>query len=396
MTTCLNESDMQGYLEESGPTPLRRMVESHLVSCVSCREAFDRVVATHQRVNMWLAELSSPADNLAVNTTAALSRVLSRIDFETAAAADHHLTHLLAPAAVEIPWYISLFRNIQELMRPEQLPALEVTSRPVAVKEIWGLYARDPRSRYMALAIHLALFSLLMFGFTSPVVHQAIRQTVDIIDPNLKPYVAEQPKGGGGGGSSVTPVSKGQLPKPSAKQFVPPAIAQIKHPLLPMEPTLILPPDDALPQLTANNWGDPLARLGIASNGSGFGPGMGTGSGGGIGPGKGAGFGPGDGDGLGGGVFTVGAGVSAPIPIYRPEPEYSEEARKAKYSGSVTLEIIVDTQGRVRDMRVVKSLGMGLDEKAEEAVRKWKFKPGRKGGAPVNVRATVEVHFQLL
>jgi TonB family protein len=123
---------------------------------------------------------------------------------------------------------------------------------------------------------------------------------------------------------------------------------------------------------------------------------MGSGSGGGVGSGKGGGFGPGEGGGVGGGVFRVGGGVSQPTVIYKVDPEYSEEARKAKYSGSVLLAIVVDTEGHARDIHVVKSLGMGLDEKAVEAVEKWKFKPGMKGGQPVNVRATIEVNFRLL
>ena len=80
MMACLRQSDLQGYLEESGPSPLRLMVEGHLVSCARCRTAFDRVVATHQRVNAWLAELASPADSIPVDTTGALTQVLSRVN----------------------------------------------------------------------------------------------------------------------------------------------------------------------------------------------------------------------------------------------------------------------------------------------------------------------------
>jgi predicted anti-sigma-YlaC factor YlaD len=75
---CLRESDLQGYLEESGPTPLRQTVEGHLVSCAQCRVAFDRVAATHQRVNAWLSELSPSADN-EVDAGGALTRIMSRI-----------------------------------------------------------------------------------------------------------------------------------------------------------------------------------------------------------------------------------------------------------------------------------------------------------------------------
>jgi protein TonB len=402
MMACLKESELQGYLEESGPSPLRQMVETHLVRCAQCRDAFDRVVATHQRVNAWLAELSSPADNIAVDVTGSLAHVLRRIEGPHPATPDDHLARLLAPAAVEIPWYVSLYRAVRDLVRPEKLPPLDITSRPVAVKEIWGMYARNPRSRYLSIGIHAAVFSLLMFGFTNPRVQKALRQNFTILDPNLKPFVPEvKPKqnasqgGGGGGAREVAPVSKGQAPRPSMKQFTPPQIVQ-EQPKLAMTPTIIAPPDTTLPQNNLPNWGDPLARLSNLSNGSGFGGGMGSGSGGGLGSGRGGGFGPGEGGGVGGGVFRVGGGVSAPVVVFKLDPEYSEEARKAKYSGTVLLSIIVDSEGKARDIHVARSLGMGLDEKAIEAVAKWKFRPGMKGGQAVNVRATIEVNFRLL
>jgi TonB family protein len=92
----------------------------------------------------------------------------------------------------------------------------------------------------------------------------------------------------------------------------------------------------------------------------------------------------------------VGGGVTAPALIYKVEPEYSEEARKAKYQGTVVLYVEVEPNGRAQNMRVIQSLGLGLDEKAMEAVRKWKFRPGNKNGKPVTVVATVEVSFRLL
>lgn len=315
--------------------------------------------------------------------------------------ADDHLARLLAPDT-EIPWYKSIIQSVHDLFKPPQLPPLEVTSRPVAVKDIWGLYEKDPKSRYMSVGIHVAVFALLWFGFTNPTVQKAIKQNLSLIDPNLKAFVPEvKPKqntmqgGGGGGAREPLPVSKGKLPKPSMKQFVPPMI--VDHtPKLAMDPSIIAPPDTPLPQSNLNNWGDPLAKLINGSNGNGSGGGMGNGSGGGVGSGKGGGFGPGEGGGVGGGVFKVGGGVSAPAVLYKVDPEYSEEARKAKYSGTVTLSIIVDPEGKARDIRVVKSLGMGLDEKAIEAVQKWKFKPGMNKGVPVNVRASIEVNFRLL
>ena len=311
-----------------------------------------------------------------------------------------HLARLLAPET-EIPWYVSIFEAIKELFNPKQLPPLELTSKPVAVKDIWGLYESDPKSRYYSMGGHVAVFALLWFGFTSPTVQKAIRNTL-LIDPNIKPYVPDvKPKqntmqgGGGGGAREPLPISKGKLPKPSPKQFVPPQI--IDHtPKLAMAATILAPEDTPLPQSNLNNWGDPLAKMINGSNGNGAGGGMGNGTGGGVGSGKGGGFGPGEGGGVGGGVFRVGGGVSAPSVLVNVDPEYSEEARKAKYSGTVLLSVVVDSEGRAREIKVLKSLGMGLDEKAVEAVQKWKFKPGMKGGSAVNVRAQIEVNFRLL
>ncbi|MGO9270103.1 MAG: energy transducer TonB [Terriglobia bacterium] len=96
-----------------------------------------------------------------------------------------------------------------------------------------------------------------------------------------------------------------------------------------------------------------------------------------------------------GGVFNVGDGVSAPMPIYKPNPPYSEEARKAKWQGSVVLWIVVDAQGNVSNVRVARPLGLGLDEKAVNTVKTWKFKPGVRDGKPVAVRVAVQVTFRL-
>ena len=89
-------------------------------------------------------------------------------------------------------------------------------------------------------------------------------------------------------------------------------------------------------------------------------------------------------------------GVSAPSLLFKIDPEYSEEARKAKYSGTVVLYIEVDTSGHIRNPRIIRGIGLGLDEKAIEAVNKWRFKPGMKDGKPVIVAAQVEVNFRLL
>ena len=95
-------------------------------------------------------------------------------------------------------------------------------------------------------------------------------------------------------------------------------------------------------------------------------------------------------------VFRVGGGVKAPSLLYKMEPEYSEEARAAKYSGTVLLRLVVDVDGRAKNIEVVNGLGLGLDEKAVLAIQQWKFKPGERDGVPVPVRAQIEINFKLL
>ena len=92
-------------------------------------------------------------------------------------------------------------------------------------------------------------------------------------------------------------------------------------------------------------------------------------------------------------AFKVGNGVSAPVVKYGPEPEYSEEARAAAYDGTCVLSLVVGVDGRPRDIKVARPAGMGLDEKAIEAIRTWKFEPGHKDGKPVNVQMNVEITF---
>ena len=297
---------------------------------------------------------------------------------------------------IEQPWYTSLFTNIRDFIRPPKLPPLEVTSRPIEVGSIWGAYQGGGRkSGAVSILIHVGVVLILFVGFQSKVVQKAIKKGGDIIylpawTPKL-PADAQKSGGGGGGGQKVpTPVSHGAAPKFAPKQFMPPATA-LPQPKLPVVPTITAP----VPQIQADNYADPLSKIMQNSGGPGT-NGFGSGSGGGIGSGNGDGYGPGYGHGIGGGVYQIGGDVSQPVPIFKPEPEYSEEARKAKYSGTVLLSLIIDEHGNTRDIHIVRPLGLGLDEKAIEAVAKWRFRPALKGGRPVAVQAQVEVNFRLL
>jgi TonB family protein len=314
---------------------------------------------------------------------------------------DDHLDRLL-PENVEPPWFVGIWNNIQEMLHPEKLPPLEVTSKPVPVKDIWGLYPTDRKSMLYSTALQGTVVLLLFTVSFNKTVQEKVRESVTLIAPALQPLDMAPKKntmqgGGGGGDRSPTPAAKGKLPKIATKQFVPPTeVIRNEHPKLTVEPTIVAPPDAVLPNVNLPNIGDPLAKLGPPSNGMGSGGGIGNGRGGGIGSGDGAGFGPGSGGGFGGGAFRVGGGVSQPQVLSKVDPEYSEEARKAKYSGTVLLQLVVDVDGKAKNVKVVKGVGLGLDEKAVEAVMKWKFIPGKKNGSPVPVYATVEVNFRLL
>lgn len=194
-----------------------------------------------------------------------------------------------------------------------------------------------------------------------------------------------RPNGGssGGGNRETTDASQGALPPSSLQQLTPPMVIPPQESRLHVQPAIVAP-DLNLPK--PDQMGDPLSSL--------MAPSSGRGTHGGIGDGEccGVGHTSGNSYGLNG---RGGSGISAPRVIYSPEPDFSEEARKVKHQGTVMLWAIIGTDGRPRNIRVQRSLGMGLDEKAIEAFRTWRFQPGMKDGHPVAVEVSVEVNFHL-
>jgi protein TonB len=252
----------------------------------------------------------------------------------------------------------------------------------------YGTYQVRPENFVLSTVTQTAAVVLVLW-----LLHVAV--PVKIIPPStsnavdLAPYVPMKvgkggPSGGGGGDASKLKASAGNPPKSAKQQFTPPTVLPQQTSKLMIEPTVVA--DLHVPQ--NSQIGDPLSKLMTPSNGVGVGGGVGSGDGGGVGSGHG-------GPGVGPGIYHVGSGVSAPRAIYTPEPEFSEEARKAKFQGVVVLNIIVGVDGRVHNQRVVRSLGMGLDEKALEGVKAWKFDPSKKDGRPVAVEMNIEVAFNL-
>jgi TonB family protein len=96
------------------------------------------------------------------------------------------------------------------------------------------------------------------------------------------------------------------------------------------------------------------------------------------------------------GVYQLGDGVFPPVPIFSPEAEYSEQARTAKYQGAVFVSLVVDESGQATNIQVTRTLGLGLDQNAVQALQRWRFKPGMKDGQPVSVAAAIQVNFRLV
>ena len=270
---------------------------------------------------------------------------------------------------------------------------------PTLFGEGYGNYPIHRTNFVVSGLLHVAAMAVIVISSAWIMEHrQKFQQAVVPLVGEPGAYalpIAKQKAGGGGGGGDQDKLSasRGNVPRSAREQITPPAVViRNDNPKLKVEATVIAPP--SLAQLGIS--GNPLAFDALQpSNGTGSGGGIGSGAGGGIGSGIGPGVGPGHGGGFGGGLYHVGGGVSAPRAIYDPDPEYSEEARKAKHQGTVILWIVVGPDGRPRDIRVQRALGLGLDEKAVEAVRKWRFAPAMRDGHPVAVEVNIEVNFRL-
>jgi protein TonB len=299
----------------------------------------------------------------------------------------------------------SLFHELDDFFFPKKLPPLKLESKPIPVKDIWGFYNYKRNGALGSSVVHVLLVAAIIGGtiLGQRMVKKAIaapKVETKLVDPGdyipLKPAKTQAGGGGGGGDRDILQASKGRLPKFSMQQITPPTvILRNPAPKLAVEPTVMVPPDVKIAMNTMPVLGDPKSAAVIPSNGTGSLSGIGSGSNGGVGSGNGRGVGPGEGMGTGGGVYRPGAGVSPPRVIYQTDPEFSEEARKAKYQGTCVLGLVVDANGRPTNIRVLSALGMGLDEKAIESVKNWKFEPGKKDGHDVAVEIAVEVDFHL-
>jgi len=267
----------------------------------------------------------------------------------------------------------------------------------------------------LSTSLHV-LAAVLLFIIGSLGLTSADEKT-EPIDTNAQPvrlvFLAQPGLGGGGGGGGL----KMKPPPPKAQrkglqQVSSPIPARRLPPPIRPEPPKPEPPPPPLEAKTLPPVMAPVAPVAAdkkdqegllkevpkeapPSQGSGTGGGTGSGKGTGIGEGTGSGIGPGEGGGTGGGPYRPGSGVSPPRLIKEVQADYTDSARRANITGEVVLEIVVKSDGSVGDVRILRRLGSGLDDRAVQAVRQWKFSPARLKGAPVDVVVEVSVEFKL-
>ena len=230
----------------------------------------------------------------------------------------------------------------------------------------------------------------------------------------------ERPQGGGGGGREDSrPASFGKVPQASLD--VPQVVAPNpnpppapKNPSLPVAATVVADPMLVPPDARVLPYGDYKSKSTDPSSGPGTGNGIGTGTGGGIGPGEGGGLGPGRGGNMGGGDFRAGGGgpggggggdysriftgkdvTTKARLISKPEPQYTEDARKNQVTGTVVLKVVFASNGSVQNIRTVSGLPYGLTERAIAAARQIKFVPATKDGHQVSMWMQLEYNFNL-
>lgn len=260
---------------------------------------------------------------------------------------------------------------------------------------------RAGNATLVSLAVHVAFVLLVLFAIANP--PAALSPAPPERTPDHIVWLDLPGPGGGGGGGgnkSPEPPRKAELkgvekitvpvakpPAEVAKAAPPPPVPQIQIPVQQTATGVV-----ELPGMVSN-----LPTAAVPSQGSGVGGGAGTGKGTGVGSGTGSGLGDGFGGGTGGGVYRPGNGVESPTVLYEEKPAYTAGAMRAKVQGIVEVEAVVMSDGTVGQVQIVRSLDdrFGLDEKAVEAVKRWRFRPGTRQGKPVAVLVNIELTFTL-
>lgn len=318
-------------------------------------------------------------------------------------ASDDRCNDLFGKSFDQKPLWTGLCESFRDAIFPPKLPPLELTSIPIPTPDRMALKTNPWAIGTATFTNGCLLTILILMGLRSTInllPKSLPEDNTHLSDFSLFAPASLQAAGGGGGGgfNELTDPMKGRLPKRENMPITPPQLSIRDNPKLAIDPAIAVPLEIKLPDNPsfASIGVHYLPNVSLASNGSGAKAGIGTGSDGGDGPGKGNGGGPGFDHGFGSSVYTPGiGGVSNPIPIVTPEAEFSDEARNSKYQGTCLIAVIVDARGYPQNPRVIQSLGMGLDEKALEAVERYRFNPAMKDGKPVPAVINILVDFRL-
>jgi len=283
-------------------------------------------------------------------------------------------------------------------------------------RELFAPDVGTQRSTAMPLIVStslhgLAIATILFVASLGFAVADERTEMIKEPEPLRMVFLVRPGPGGGGGGGGMrmkTPppraerkgIEKISSPLP-ARKLPPPMRPEPKppEPPKPLEAKQLPPVMAPIPtrQAETQDREGVLAKAPetVPSQGSGTGGGAGAGQGTGLGPGEGSGVGDGSGGGYGGGPFRPGSGVEPPRLLREVKAEYTDEARRANIAGEVELEIVVRRDGTVGDVKIIRGLRGGLNERAVQAVRQWRFAPGRMKGVPVDVVVEVGVEFKL-
>jgi TonB family protein len=285
----------------------------------------------------------------------------------------------------EKPIWADLYESIRDVFFPPKLPPLELTSTPIPVPDRMAVKP-NPWAIGISTTFNLTILAIALFFGAKKIIETVNKPSLVATPVEITEWKAPKADNiahGGGGSHDDIEANKGKIPPRAQPLVTTPKVEEPPLPTIDVQPDVVIPDNARLPMFGMHN----SANVKLASGGNGYGMGLGSGNG--------NGYGPGYGGGIGGGVYMPGGGVSEPKLIYSIEPEFSDEARRAKYQGVVLIALIVDAQGNPQGVHVARALGMGLDEKAMEAVRQYKFKPAMKDGKPVACYANIEVNFRL-
>lgn len=297
----------------------------------------------------------------------------------------------------------SLLQRIRENFRQAFAPAriFPSSANGAPLHSVhWERSARFNRGHSASLLTHAAVISVLLFAATlppnvnrdkppfigkTPGILSAPKDLLDILR-------GTDPRGGTGNGSGhdLLPPTQGNLPARSSIQFLKPTLPHNQNPELPVPPTIL---EASAPRVLP-----PVINIGIPwmqERNNSSGPSNGNTIG--IGPNDSIGTTPGEQTGIGGPPGNYQPGGTFPTCVYCPDPQYTDEAREAKVQGRVTLRVLVGADGRASQIQIAQGIGMGLDDRAVQSVRSWKFAPARDGSRrAVPAWITIEIIFRLI